>query len=65
MNKDSEKFLNELQANYNNILEIMKIEDDGKKIKAFEKELNKTNNLIRALTSYINYFKLKNLKSKE
>ncbi len=65
MNKDSEKFLNELQANYNNILEIMKIEDDGKKIKAFEKELNKTNNLIRALTSYINYYKLKNLKSKE
>lgn len=65
MLKDSEKFLNDLIIQTNNLIEIMKIENDEKKLKELEKDINKNNSLIKILTNYINYYRLKKLKSKE
>ncbi len=64
MIKNSENFLNDVNANYLNLIETMKNEKDPKKLLLIEKELNKINTLSRALTNYINYYKLKDLKSK-
>jgi hypothetical protein len=64
MIKNSEIYLNDLNANYLNLMETMKNEKDPKKLLLIEKELNKINTLSRALTNYINYYKLKDLKSK-
>ncbi len=65
MIKNSEVFLNDLNVNYSNIIETMKNEKDPKKLQQIEKELNKINTLSRALTNYINYSKMKELKSKQ
>lgn len=62
MNKNSESLLNELYLNYQNLTEIVKNEYDPKKIKLYESEMNKINNLTRALSSYINFYKLKQIK---
>ena len=62
MNKSAEKLLNELYSNYQNLSEIVKNEKDPKLLKSYETEMNKINNLTRSLTSYINYYKLKELK---
>ena len=65
MIKNSEIFLNDLNANYSNLIETMKNEKDPKKLLLIEKELNKMNTLSRALTNYINYYKMKELKSRQ
>jgi|688.fasta_scaffold793762_1 hypothetical protein len=65
MIKNSENFLNDLNANYSNLIETMKNEKDPKKLLLIEKELNKMNTLSRALTNYINYYKMKELKSRQ
>lgn len=62
MNKSAEKLLSELYSNYQNLSEIVKTEKDPKLLKSYETEMNKINNLTRSLTSYINYYKLKELK---
>ncbi|MFO0415041.1 MAG: hypothetical protein ACK50E_05255 [Bacteroidota bacterium] len=65
MIKNSENFLNDVNANYLNLIETMKNEKDPKKLLLIEKELNKMNTLSRALTNYINYYKMKELKSRQ
>lgn len=65
MIKNSEAFLNDLNVNYSNLIETMKNEKDPKKLQTIERELNKMNTLSRALTNYINYYKMKELKSKQ
>lgn len=62
MNKSAEQLLNELYSNYQNLGEIVKNEKDPKLLKSYETEMNKINNLTRSLTSYINYYKIKELK---
>lgn len=62
MNKSAEKLLTELYSNYQNLGEIVKNEKDPKLLKSYETEMNKINNLTRSLTSYINYYKIKELK---
>jgi hypothetical protein len=62
MNKSAEKLLTELYSNYQNLGEIVKHEKDPKLLKSYETEMNKINNLTRSLTSYINYYKIKELK---
>jgi hypothetical protein len=62
MNKSAEKLLTELYSSYQNLSEIAKNEKDPKLLKSYETEMNKINNLTRSLTSYINYYKLKELK---
>ena len=64
MIKNSETFLKDLNDSFVNLTEIMKNEKDAKRLKELELELNKINNLIRILTNYINYYKIKELKSK-
>ena len=63
MLKESEKLLNTLNAQYINLIEIMKFEKDVKKIKECEKDMNKISGLIKSLTNFINYYKMKELKS--
>lgn len=63
MNKIAEKLLSELYSSYQNLSEILKNEKDPKLLKSYETEMNKINNLTRSLTSYINYYKLKELKN--
>jgi hypothetical protein len=65
MLKDSEKFLNDLNNQNTNLMEIMKIETDVKKLKDLEKDINKNHGLIKVLTQYINYYRMKIIKSKE
>ncbi len=65
MNKNSEKFLDDLYLSYQNLSEIMKIETDPKKIKSIESEMNKINNLTRSLSSYIKYYKLRDIKKEK
>lgn len=62
MNKSAEQLLTELYSNYQNLSEIVKNEKDPKLLKSYETEMNKINNLTRSLTSYINYYKIKELK---
>jgi hypothetical protein len=62
MNKSAEKLLNELYSSYQNLGEIVKNEKDPKLLKSYETEMNKIHNLTRSLTSYINYYKIKELK---
>lgn len=64
MISDSEKFLNNLNSQQQNLYEIMKIELDEKKLKELEKEINKINNVVRSLTQYINYYKVKDGRKK-
>lgn len=59
MISDSEKFLNNLNSQQQNLYEIMKIELDEKKLKELEKEINKINNVVKCLTQYINYYKVR------
>ena len=42
----------------------MKIEKEPKKIKELETEINKIQNVIKSLSTLINYYKLKEIKSK-
>jgi hypothetical protein len=62
MNKNSETLLNDLYLTYQNLAEIVKNENDPKKLKLYETEMNKINNLTRSLSSYINFYKLKQIK---
>jgi len=62
MNKSVEKLLSDLYLNFQNLADISKIEKDVKKLKDIESEMNKINNLSRSLTSYINFYKLKDNK---
>lgn len=62
MNSNAEKLLSDLYLQYQNLTEISKNEKDVKNLKSLEKEMNTINSLTRALTSYINYYKLKNAK---
>lgn len=59
-----EAFLVSLNDKYNNLMEIMKIEKEPKKIKELETEINKIQNVIKSLSTLINYYKLKEIKSK-
>jgi len=59
-----ELFLVSLNDKYNNLMEIMKLEKEPKKIKEIESEINKIQNVIKSLSSLINYYKLKEIKSK-
>ncbi len=59
MNLKIEILLEELILKQQNLMSIMKIEKDGKKIKELEKDLSKINMLIKALLSYKNYHTLK------
>lgn len=61
---ESEKLLNILNAKYINLLEIMKIEKDIKKLKEIEKDLNKINSVSKVLREFINYNTMKKIKSK-
>ena len=59
MIENTENYYNNLNAQYNNLVEILKIETDKKKIKLLEIEINKVSSLIKSLMSYINFYKLK------
>lgn len=59
-----EAFLVSLNDKYNNLMEIMKIEKEPKKIKEIENEINKIQNVIKSLSTLINYYKLREIKSK-
>lgn len=61
MNLKIENLLEELILKQQNLMSIMKIEKDGKKIKELEKDLSKINMLIKSLLSYKNYETLKGL----
>ena len=63
MLKDSEILLNKLNGQYNNLMEIIKVEKDIKKIKDYEKDINKISGVIKILSSFINYYKMKEIKS--
>lgn len=61
---NSENYLNSLNATYNNLMEIMKIEKEPSKLKELEKEINKITVAIKAVSSLINYYRMKEIKSK-
>jgi hypothetical protein len=63
MLKESENLLNKIVLNNNNLLEIMKIEVDTKILKQLEKDINKNIGMIKVLTNFINYYKMKEIKS--
>ena len=63
MFKESENLLNKIVLNNNNLLEIMKIEVDTKILKQLEKDINKNIGMIKVLTNFINYYKMKEIKS--
>ena len=63
MLKDSEILLIKLNGQYNNLMEIIKLEKDIKNLKQFEKDINKISGLIKVLSNFINYYKMKEIKS--
>lgn len=63
MIKDAENLLNILNANYLNLVEIFKNEKDTKKLKDIDRDLNKIQNLIKALRQFTSYYTMKELKS--
>lgn len=64
MNPNCEKLLDELYVSYQGLINRIKVEQDPAQLKILEADLNKINNVTRALTSYINYYKIKDLKNK-
>lgn len=60
-----EKLLEELNLSQQNLMSIIKIEKEGKKIKELERDLSKINMLIKALLSYKSYHTIKDNTSKE
>lgn len=62
MNQNAVQLLDELHVNYQGLADRMKTENESIKLKSIESEMNKINILTRALTSYINYYKIKNNK---
>jgi hypothetical protein len=62
MNQNSVQLLDELYVNYHGLTDRLKIEQNPTTLKALESEINKISNLTRALTSYINYYKIKDIK---
>lgn len=63
MLKEADKFLNDLNSINQNLFELMKIIDDDKQLKEIEKEMDRIQDLIKSLTKYINYYKVKSKKS--
>jgi hypothetical protein len=61
---NSDNYLSSLNATYNNLMEIMKIEKEPDKIKELEREINKITVTIKAVSSLINYYKMKEIKAK-
>ena len=61
---NSDNYLSSLNATYNNLMEIMKIEKEPDKIKELEREINKITVTIKAVSSLINYYKMKEIKTK-
>lgn len=61
---NSDNYLSSLNATYNNLMEIMKIEKEPDKIKELEREINKITATIKAVSSLINYYKMKEIKTK-
>jgi hypothetical protein len=64
MNPTCDKFLDELYMQYQNVADKSKNEQDPKKLKSNETEMNKISNLTRALNNYINFYKIKDIKNK-
>lgn len=65
MIKNSEKLLETLYQTHQNLCELMKTESEPKKLKEYESEMNKINNLCRSLVTYINYYKLRESKKEK
>lgn len=65
MLKEADKFLNDLNNINQNLFELMKINDDEKQLKEIEKEMERIQDLIKSLTKYINYYKVKSKKSSD
>jgi hypothetical protein len=61
---NSDNYLSSLNATYNNLMEITKIEKEPDKIKELEREINKITVTIQAVSSLINYYKMKEIKTK-
>lgn len=57
---NTDKLLNDLNQEYQNLMEIQKVETDSKKLRSITSELNKLSALIKSLMGYINYHKMKN-----
>lgn len=61
---NSDNYLSSLNATYNNLMEIIKIEKEPDKLKELEREINKITVTIKAVSSLINYYKMKEIKAK-
>ena len=59
MFKEAEILLIKLVSQNNNLMEVMKIENEPKKLKSIEKDITKNNCVIKVITQYINYYKIK------
>jgi hypothetical protein len=64
MNTNCVKLLDELYTSYHSISVRLKSEEDPTKLKSLVSEMNKITILTKALTSYINYYKIRNITNK-